>query len=375
MTEERLKAKKVIFLVSEDYYFWSHRKSLAQACLREGAEVVVACRCSEHRQAIEELGIRVREIPFDRSGLNPWNDAKTLIQIAKILFTEKPDLLHNVAVKPVLYGSVAGFVFRIPKVINTLAGLGFLYISKKSAVKLIRGVFQFFLVKLSNRRNFRLVVQNRDDERYFLDAGVQQSNISTILGSGVDVTRFYPSDEPRSKPVAVCVARMLVDKGILELVEAARRLSKRGGNLSVRLVGGLDENPTSIRQSDIDSWLSEGIIEYAGHSNDIAGEYARSHIAVLPSYREGLPKSLLEAAASGKPMIATDVPGCREICINGETGLLVPARDSEALEEALEKLAKEPALRRKFGSAARILVESKLSSEKIDEEYLDLYGF
>lgn len=373
MTSGRLHGKKLLFLISEDWYFWSHRKKLALACQQEGAEVAVGCRTSSHRELIENQGIRVHEISFDRSGVNPLRDAKTMFEIFRLLLRERPDILHCVAVKPVLYGSVAGYICRIPKVINTLAGLGFLYISKKPLVKALRKVFQETVVWLSNRRNFRLVVQNRDDDKFFAEAGLKSENLVTILGSGVDIEHYNVSPEPEGKPVAVCVSRLLVDKGIFELVEAARGLVDRNVGVTVRLVGGLDENPTSIKQSDIDEWVGQGIVEYAGHSTNVAAEYANAHIAVLPSYREGLPKSLLEAAACGRPMVASDVPGCREVCIDGTTGILVPPKDSKSLENALERLATDRKLRQTYGESARDLVENELSDAVICEEYISLY--
>jgi glycosyltransferase involved in cell wall biosynthesis len=174
-------------------------------------------------------------------------------------------------------------------------------------------------------------------------------------------------------PIAVCVSRMLHDKGIGELVEAARLLKRRRVPLRVRLVGATDDNPASIDERQLAAWAAEGAVEVAGHSTDIPGEYARAHIAVLPSYREGLPKSLLEAAAAGRPMVATDVPGCREICRHGETGLLVSARSVEPLADALEKLATDPALRERLGRRARHVAATEFSEEIVVRQTLDLY--
>ena len=189
----------------------------------------------------------------------------------------------------------------------------------------------------------------------------------------MDTDRFTPAHIPDGTPVAVCVSRMLYDKGIVELVEAARLLKARGVPLTVRLVGPIDDNPASIPDATLAAWKTEGIVEVVGRSEDIPGEYARSSIAVLPSYREGLPKSLLEAAAAGRPMVATDVPGCREICRHEETGLLVPVKTVEPLADALERLATDAALRQRLGDNARRLAVAEFSEEIVVRETLDLY--
>ncbi|MEC7575604.1 MAG: glycosyltransferase, partial [Pseudomonadota bacterium] len=178
---------------------------------------------------------------------------------------------------------------------------------------------------------------------------------------------------PDGTPIAVCVSRMLRDKGIHELVSAARQLREKDVGLVVRLVGPMDENPASIPKTTLEAWSHDGIVEVAGPSNDIAGEYARAHIAVLPSYREGLPKSLIEAASCGRPIVATDVPGCREVCIEGETGYLVPARMVEPLANALERLAVDPALRQRLGTNARRNAETVFAADIINAQTISAY--
>ena len=373
--EAPLQGKIILYLVTEDWYFWSHRLPIARAARDAGAQIFVAACMNDHKERIEAEGFQAVDIPFDRSGLNPLRDFGTLSAIVKTYRQVRPDLVHHVAVKPVLYGSIAALITSVPAIINAMAGLGFLFISQSRKARMIRSVFQKVFAILGNRHNTRLIVQNRDDRAIFEQIGIRSEKLILIRGSGVDVDAFTPTPEPDGTPIALCVSRMLKDKGIYELVEAARILKERNVPIKIRLVGGTDANPTSIPLAQLERWAADGIIEYAGHSNDIAGEYSRSHIAVLPSYREGLPKSLLEAAACGRPIVATDVPGCRDVCVNGKTGILVPVKESMLLVNALGHLAFSSTIRKSFGKTAREKVVSEFSEEIVVYKTLNLYQY
>lgn len=370
----KLTGKTILYVVTEDWYFWSHRLPIARAARDAGAKVIVAARMTDHKDRIEAEGFKGVDIPFDRSGVNPVKDLGTLSQLIRLYRQFEPDLVHHVAVKPVLYGSIAASLTSVPAIVNAMAGLGFLFISESWKARLMRGAFRKLIAILGNWQNTSLIVQNRDDKLVFEDCGVRLQQITLIPGSGVDTAMFQPMPEPEGMPVAICVSRMLKDKGILELVEAARILRDRKIPLKIRLVGGTDANPTSIPKNNLMAWAAEGLVEYAGHSNDVVNEYARAHIAVLPSYREGLPKSLLEAAACGRPIVATDVPGCREICIDGETGKLVPAKDPLALANALATLAHDQKLRKTYGINARELADRAFSTDVVIAETMELYS-
>ncbi len=369
-----LSGKTIVYLVTEDWYFWSHRLPFAQAARDAGASIIVACRYSEHRDRIAAEGFRAYDIPFDRSGLNPIRDIGTLRAIAALYREVRPDLVHHVAMKPVLYGGIIAARQRVPCVVNAMAGLGFLFISRGAMTTIIRNFIERAFRYLNNRPNSTLIVQNGDDADLFTDRiGVARDRIRIIRGSGVDTDRFTQSPEPPGTPVAACISRMLWDKGIGELVDAARILKERGVGLTVRLVGPTDANPASIPAATLASWQQDGIVDVAGPSNDVAGIYADAHIAVLPSYREGLPKSLLEGAACGRPVVATDVPGCREICVDGESGIRVPVRSVEPLADALERLATDADLRRTLGTGARALVERSFAQEIVVAQTMALY--
>ena len=374
MQERRLQGRTILYLVTEDWYFWSHRLPIARAARDAGARVVVATRMDAHAERIAAEGFIPCAIPFDRSGLNPINDTATVSAIIRAYKFYRPDLVHHVAAKPVLYGSLAATIAGVPHVINAMAGLGFLFIGENAKARLLRRAFETGLRDLVHRANSWMIVQNGDDHAVLERLGFSHNRLVLIPGSGVDLDAFPVVEELQTVPPrAVCVSRMLWDKGIGELVEAARILRARGIELTVRLVGSTDLNPAGIPASTLQAWANEGIVEVAGHTSDVAGEYARASFAVLPSYREGLPKSLLEAASCGRAMVATDVPGCRDICRDEETGLLVPHKNSDALAEALARLAGDPELRGRLGARARAIVESEFAQSIIVEKTLALY--
>lgn len=376
-----LTGKKLLFVVTEDWYFRSHRLPIARAARDAGAEVMVACRIgaegSSAAETIRSEGFSLIPLNIARSSRNPFSDITLLFSLIRLYRRTRPDIVHHVAIKPVLYGSIAAWIALVPAVVNAMAGLGFLFISDRLFARLarppIRAVFRAFM----NRTRTRLIVQNPDDQRLFQEKiGVQPDRIAVIRGSGVDCDIFTPPPLRSTSGgliTALCVSRMLWDKGIGELVEAARLLKQRRVAIKIRLVGPTDANPASIPQSTLDRWEEEGIVEVAGASTKIAEENAAAHIAVLPSYREGLPKSLLEAAACGLPLVATDVPGCREICLDDKTGILVPPYEAGPLAEALQRLAEDKDLRDRLGQNARRLAVDAFSTKRVQEETIALY--
>lgn len=368
---------KLIYLVTEDWYFLSHRLPMARAARDAGFDVVVATRINrpEDKAAIEAEGFRVAPLDWQRGGRNPVGELKAVMAISRLYREEVPDIVHHVSMKPVLEGSLAAWIAGVPAVVNALTGLGALFIASDAKTRLLGFFVRMALSRLLTRWNARLVMQNPDDLDLLVQQGiVDRAHAVLIPGSGVDLARFAPSPEPPGPLSAVLVGRMLWDKGVGELVEASRLLRQRGVPLRIRLVGPRDDhNPASIPQATLEQWVKEGLVEWPGQIRDIAALWRDSHIAVLPSYREGLPKSLLEAAASGRPMVATDVPGCREVVRHGETGLLVPARDAAALADALAELAGDAALRRRLGTAARRLAEQRFSDQAIAAAIVELY--
>ena len=292
----------------------------------------------------------------------------------KLYRREKPDIVHHVAMKPVIYGSLAALLARVPRIVNALAGLGYIFTSTHVRARLMRMPVRLALRRLLSAGQGRTIVQNPDDRRALRELGIPETRIAVIPGSGVDVHRFHPVPEPEG-PVVVCmVSRMLWDKGVGELAAAARRLKAEAASLRVWLVGPPDpDNPASISEGQLGQWVDEGILEWLGPQADVAAIWQRAHIAVLPSYREGLPKSLLEAAASGRPMVAADVPGCRDLITDGETGLIVPFGDVAVLSSTITRLLDDRGLARQLGARAAETVERDWHIDRMFAAYEGVY--
>jgi len=372
---------RLLFIVTEDWAFLRHRLPMARAAMDMGLEVAVATRVSVHADAIRALGITVFHTPVERAGLSPVGDLRYLVALICLLRRFRPHLIHNVAAKPILYGTLAARIAaRGAVVVNAFTGLGILFTDGDGGRSLksraLGGVLMGMLRRLCGHKQVHMLVQNADDRDFLAARGIGRAgHMHLIPGSGVDLAQFPATPEPPAPPVrAVLVGRLLKTKGVEDFARAARILKDRGRDIRMVLVGTPDPgNPTTVTQDQIDAWVAEGLVEWAGGRGDIAAVWASAHIAVLPSYREGLPKSLLEAAASGRPLVATDVPGCRALVRDGENGLLVPPRDPAALADAIDRLAADGNLRRAFGTAARADVEARLSQERIAEAVQALY--
>jgi glycosyltransferase involved in cell wall biosynthesis len=366
---------KLLFFITEDWYFCSHRLPLARAAIKAGFEVALLANVQAHGDMIRSEGIRVIPLALQRRSLNPIREVKTLLQIVKAYRTERPDIVHHVAMKPVLYGSIAAFLTGLPRVVNALAGMGYLFISESLKARVLCACVKRLLWLFLNNRRSLLILQNPDDARMFTKFGiVEESRICLIRGSGVDTMLFVPTPEPPQPITVILPARMLLDKGVAEFVEAARILIKQGCKARFILVGGVDpENPAAIPEAQLNRWKQEKIVDWWGHCSDMPAVLAQTHIVCLPSYREGLPKALLEAAACGKPIVATDVPGCREIVVEGVNGFLVPARNGLALAGALRKLIDNNELRGQMGANGRKIVLNEFSEQRIVAETVAIY--
>lgn len=365
---------KLLFFVTEDWYFCSHRLPLAIAARDAGFEVAVATRVNAHADAITREGIRLIPLHLSRGGKNPLREWRTLWALFKVLRTEKPDILHNVAVKPVLYGSLAARLAGTRRVVNALAGLGHLFAVRERAGFLrsvVKLAFRFLL-----RGHGRVIVQNPDDLRLLEASGAILPGQATLIrGSGVDLSLFVPSPEPPGTPIIVFAARLLWDKGVKEFVEAARNLKKEGIEGRFVIVGAPDaENHAAIPIAQLETWAAEGAIECWGHRTDMAEILAGAILFCLPSYYgEGVPKVLLEAAASGRALITTDMPGCREVVEHGINGLLVEPRDVEGLTHAIKQLLNDPELRIRMGRASRERAEASFGIETVTTQTLAVY--
>ena len=359
------KLKIIIYFVSEDWYFCSHRLPIARKALAEGFKVVVVTRVSNHRDIIKSEGFELAPIGINRGGMNLFSELRTISTLYSYYKKYKPDIVHHVAIKPVIYGALVARLIGSIKIVNAMAGLGFVFISNKKRVKLLRFFVHQLFRFLFNNKNSQLILQNKDDLGYFLkNKLVNNENVTIVRGSGVDVKKFIPAEESTGVPIVMLASRMLWDKGVGEFIEAAKILKQEGVEARFVLVGDSDpENPASIPNAQLSEWHELGIVEWWGERGNMHEMLTQAHIVCLPSYREGLPKVLLEAASCGKPIIATDVPGCREIVHDGENGVLVPLKDSNSLADAIKELVNNPNKRDRMGENGRRLVEREFSEE------------
>ncbi len=368
--------KKLLYLVTEDWYFVSHRLALAEAAREAGYDVTVVTNVAKHGGIIRNAGLNLIAADFDRSGLNPLRDSATIAKLAAIYRREKPDVVHHVAMKPVLYGSIAARAANVPRVVNAIMGLGYVFTSESAKAIILRPAVRLALRAALSAKSSRVIVQNRDDREQLITSQlVKEANVRLIRGSGVDIANFSVTPPPAGRPRVVLPARLLRDKGVVEFIEAARLLKRDGVDAEFILAGAPDPlNPASLNQNEIDAYVREGIVTDLGWRDDMASVFADATIICLPSYREGLPKALLEAAASGRPIVTTDVPGCREIVRHDVNGLLVPARNAHALAAALHHLIADPVLRARLATAGRAIVEAEFTLPRIISEILAVYS-
>ncbi|SLM50297.1 Alpha-D-QuiNAc alpha-1,3-galactosyltransferase [Nitrospira japonica] len=366
---------RLLYLITEDWYFWSHRLDLARAAVASGFDVALATRVTDHETRILKEGVRLFPIRLSRRSKNPLAELLALAELTRLYKRERPAVVHHVGLKPILYGSIAARLASVPTVVNAFAGLGYLFTDEDRQGRFLNKTLGRVLRAVLTSVRSTVIFQNHDDRDLLIKERVVTREQSRIIpGSGVDVSTFTLRPPSGEGPIVMLASRMLWDKGIGEFIEAVRRLKSNGVSARFVLVGRCDEhNPAAILEETVRSWAEEGLVEWWGHREDMPATLALATIAVLPSYREGLPKSLLEAAACGKPMVATDVPGCREILVHGVTGLLVPPKDSAALAAAIHSLLDDPALRTEMGVAARELVVRSFSVETVTEQVIRLY--
>jgi glycosyltransferase involved in cell wall biosynthesis len=346
---------------------------MAMAARDAGYSVHVATNVNKHGAEIEALGFRLHRLSWQRGSLNPRRLLSIIREIRYLYRKYSPDIVHHVALQPTIIGSVAAW--RMPFIrVNALAGLGYGFSSRSLKARILRPALTFLLRILLRGPRAVVLVQNPDDRMVVLHLGVVADRVSVIPGSGVDVHKFQPQPEPAGAVTVAFVGRLLVDKGIRTLIAAHKLLRENGEIIELIIAGDRDPgNPASVSTAEIEDWKDNDAIQVLGNVSEIEKVWARSHIAVLPSWREGLPKSLLEAAACGRPIVATDVPGCREIARQNINALLVPVENPRALAAAIRRLAHDSELRRRLGAAGRQLAEREFSNARIGQEIVALY--
>lgn len=366
-------APRLLYVTSEDWAFLSHRLPMARAARNAGFKVHVATRVQDGAAAIRAEGFTLHPIPFARGSLSPVATLRTLAALRRVNSEVKPDVTHHVALQSSILGSVATLGHQVACV-NAFIGLGYTFTSRSLKAFALRLAIGALLRRLVDRNGSVALVQNNDDRAALRSLGIPEKRIALISGSGVDINRFAPLAEPPAPVTFGFVGRLLDDKGVRTLVAAFRLLRARRMDVCLLIAGTPDPaNPGSVTEAEAASWNKEPGISWLGHVADIDGLWARAHIAVLPSRREGLPLSLMEAAACGRAMIASDVPGCREVVIHEQTGLLFPVDNAQALAAAMERLAAAPDLRRSYGAAARKLAVEKFAADIIGRQTVALY--
>ncbi len=366
--------RKICLVANTDWYLYNFRLSLAKALRSQRWEVVMISPPGIYVDKFTAEGFRWVKWDVGRRDLNPWHEIKAFFRIVRIYQREKPLLVHHFTIKPVLYGSLASRLLLTPGIINSITGLGYIFLSSGLLGRVLRALVMPLYHLAFRYSNVRGVFENRDDLQTFLNHHLIRKEQATVIeGTGVDITRFVPYPEQEGKVLVVMPARLLWDKGVGVFVEAAKLLRK---NYDIRnvLVGNPDPgNPTSIDDSQLKAWQEGGSIEYWGFMDDIEEVYRQAHIVCLPSMGEGLPTVLIEAAASGRPIVATDVPGCREVVSHGLNGLLVPPNDSVALAQAIATLVNDPSLRKKMGEAGRQKAIREFAADKIITQTTAVY--
>lgn len=375
--QRKLRRPILMMVVNVAWYFNLHRLALARAAFAAGFEVHVVTAPDKPQDAeqIERAGLIYHPLNIQRGRFRPLQDVLIAWRLYRLYRRIRPDVVHHITIKPVLFGTLAARMARAPAVVNSMSGLGFVFTGLDRIAAVRRACVLMAYRLLFASRRVRVIFENRDDMQMFIEKRIASpSRAQVIRGVGVDMARYDAEKTPQTLPLVILPGRMLWDKGVREFCEAARTLKMQGVNARFALVGPLDpDNPAAIPQSWLEEQQASGVVEWWGGRADMTAVYAQTSIVCLPTYREGLPTVLVEAAASRCAVVATDVPGCREIVAHERTGLLVPARDAPALSRALKRLIEDPELRTRCVGAAYAFVTAELSEEKISAQALSVY--
>ncbi|WP_251963749.1 glycosyltransferase family 4 protein [Salinibacter ruber] len=367
---------RILYVANRAEFFWSHRMPVARAAMDRGFEVHVATPEDPYVSKLEAEGLNWHELELEGKSLNPFQEVRTIVHLIQLYLSIRPGLVHHIAFKGILYGSIAARIACVPRIVNAFTGLGHLFSSDTLKVRFVRWVvFQVSRFGFGHP-NSRTIFQNPDNIDEFVSRGVMsQDQVRLIKGSGVDVSTFEPSQQPPGPPIVILASRLVWDKGVKEFVEAAQILKQNGAEARFVLVGKSDPlNPNAVPEERLKEWDRDGPVEWWGFQEDMPSVFASVHAVCLPSYyREGVPKVLIEAAACERPIVTTDMPGCREIVRDGENGLLVSPKDSVALAEALDKVIENTEQRVKMGKCGRKIVKKEFALERVVQETIKVY--
>ena len=369
--------KKIAIIGSQAFALWNFRGPLIQEIVRRNLEVYALAPDydDETLEKVRQLGAKPVPYRLSRTGLNPFRDAWSFLGLTFTLRRIKPDVTFCYTIKPVIYGTLAGWILGIPRRFAMITGLGYAFTVPEEGDewkrRVVRRIAQF-LYKLALRKTTKVFFQNPDDLNEFVQKGLVYPEKAFLLGpTGVDLEVFTPTP-PVTDPITfLLAARLLREKGVLEFVEAARQIKAKYPDTRFVLLGGLDTNPGAISKREVEGWVKEGLIEWPGYVGDVRPYIAQASVFVLPSYREGFPRSIQEAMAMARPIITTDAPGCRETVVPGVNGILVPVRDVDALVSAMERFINEPGLIERMGKESRRIAEERFDVHKINKTLLE----
>lgn len=366
---------RLLIVVNVDWFFLSHRLPIALEAKKAGFEVHIATTITDRLNVIEAYGLKVHKLSLVRNKLGIFNTIKTIFELRNIFKIVNPDIVHLVTIKPVLLGGLLARWLKVPGLVTAVSGLGYVFMSRGFIARFRRWcVIRIYSMALKHPNQI-VIFQNPDDRDSLLtSSSMQKINHVMIRGSGVDLKKYIVKPEPQDQLVVLFPARLLADKGIFEFIAAAKLLRHRGQSARFVLAGLVDlENPTSVSHAQLYQWVEDGLVEYWGYRVDMPQVLASANVVVLPSYREGLPKVLLEAAAAGRAVITTDVPGCRDAIESGVTGLLVPVRNINSLANGIEQLLSNADQRIAMGLAGRRLAEKEFDVQAVVEKHLSVY--
>lgn len=371
-----MKKKRVLFVITEDWALISHRLHLVEAAIDAGYEVAVATRINKHRKTIENKGIKIFEWKLHRGSLNPIKEIIAVFSLYNIFWLFKPDIIHAVAQKPVIYAGMARKVYFKASLVGTLGGVGYVFTSKSLKAGLLKPLLKLLLKSALKGEKVRLILQNNDNVNTIENLNIINKNyIRLIRGAGVETKKFLPSKIPLKTTIVILPGRMLWDKGVGEFVRVAQRIKERKIKARFVLVGNIDlDNPESIKQTQIDKWVESGIIEQWGRCDEMEKIYKKSSIVCLPSYNEGLPKVLIEAGSCARPLVAFDVPGCREVIKSNVNGFLVEFGNEYALEKALVKLIHNKKICEQMGKKCRQIVQRHFASKIVNAQTFNIWN-
>lgn len=369
-----LRPPRVLIVANWDWVLYNFRLPLARSLESAGLEVLLLCPRGDYIRAIRDSGFQLVDWGLDRKSKNPFKELGAIFQLLRLYRQLAPDVVHHFTIKPIVYGSLAAKLAGIPKVINNFTGLGYLF-SPDWRARILRFLVLPLLALLTRFKNIATVFQNENDYVRLRRSGVNPSSGKLVIpGTGVDLQKFRPHPEKVQAPLVLMAARLLYDKGVREFVEAADQVLGRGTAAQFWIAGRPDPaNPSSIPEHVLHEWAAHGTVNFLGHRTDIAELLAQATVAVLPSYHEGIPLFLLEAAASGLPLVGSDIEGCRMVIEEGANGFLAPAGDSATLAAAIHKILSDPELQTRLGSKSRKIAEGRFGQEIILEQYRRLY--